>query len=65
MFKTNQKEILMAVPEKKTLQTYLTTKEKTDYIKLCEKRKVKASVEIRSFVQSQLKRHKSLLKELS
>ena len=51
----------MAVPEKKSLQVYLTVKEKGDYIKLCEKRKVKASSEIRSFIQSQLKKHKLLL----
>ena len=53
----------MAVPEKKPLQTYLLTDEREDYIKLCEKRKVKASSEIRAFVQSQLKKHKELLND--
>lgn len=51
----------MAVPEKKSLQTYLLAKEKDDYIEICEKRQVKASSEIRMFIQSQIKKHKKEL----
>ena len=47
----------MAVPEKKSLQTYPLKTSHAKYIHICDKREVKASRELSDFIEREIKKH--------
>ena len=53
----------MAKQQKKSLQTYILEKTKSDYIAICNKRQVSASEEIGRFIAKEVKKHSNLLGE--
>ena len=53
----------MAKQKKKSLQTYISEKTKSDYIAICNKRQVSASEEIGKFIDKEVKKHSKLIGE--
>ena len=47
----------MAVPEKKSLQTYPLKSSHAKYIHICAEREVKASRELSDFIEREIKKH--------
>ncbi len=53
-------EVIMAKEKKVPLQTYLESKERDDFVAICEEQGVSAASKIRVFIKGEIKKHKDL-----